>query len=83
MGLNEDIERLFAMANDMTTNLVAEQLRALARKLDAEEASRSKRDDELAATAEGQAVASGMRSAGLPSDAATVADIVKTIQSPK
>lgn len=58
-----------------------EPVRQLARQLDAEENSRAKTETELAASDFGEGVARGLQQAGLPSDNATVANIVRDLQS--
>ena len=81
MGLRQDADRLFTVANEMTEPLVAERVRQLARQLDAEEEARVKTDTELAVSDFGQGVARGLQQAGLPSDDATVASLVRELKT--
>ncbi len=73
-------DRLFVVANEMSTEIVAERVRQLARLLDAEESKRVKTDSELVASDIGQGVARGQQASGLPSDDTTVANLVRQLQ---
>jgi hypothetical protein len=63
--LKNDLDRVWQLSNDVATAAVAEELRALFRRLHDQEERRVKNEDEIRQDPEFQAIAAGLRSAGI------------------